>query len=319
MKVLVATNMWPTQRDPWGGCFVEEQVADVRATGAQVDVMFIDGRASATNYARGFTEVRRRVRGASFDLVHAHYGLTGAVALAQWRVPVITTFHGSDIYVRWQRFISWIVARRSAPVFVSEKLARMLSLPTAAIIPAGVDTERFHQIPKKEARAALGWPEENPYVLLPGARNSPSKGAQLFEQAVSEARRTEPQLRTTYLENLSREGVFLVLNAVDVTLVTSTHEGSPVAVRESLACATPVVSVPVGDLPQLLRDLPGCSIRSRDPTALANGVLDALSIGKRQELRQRAEETSRPRIAERIRVLYEQVLSQNRPARPPAS
>ena len=50
------------------------------------------------------------------------------------------------------------------------------------------------------------------------------------------------------------------MNAVDVTLLTSDWEGSPGAVRESLACQTPVVSVPVGDVPNVLSGLPGCAV-----------------------------------------------------------
>ena len=81
------------------------------------------------------------------------------------------------------------------------------------------------------------------------------------------------------LEGFSREQVAKVMNAVDVTLMTSDFEGSPVAVKESLACMTPVVSVPVGDLPELLEGLPGCAIvaarsgraRRRDAHAFESG------------------------------------------------
>ena len=32
------------------------------------------------------------------DLIHAHYGLSGLCANLQRKVPVITTYHGSDIH-----------------------------------------------------------------------------------------------------------------------------------------------------------------------------------------------------------------------------
>ena len=98
------------------------------------------------------------------------------------------------------------------------------------------------------------------------------------------------------------------MNAADVTLLTSKNEGSPVAVRESLAATTLVVSVPVGDMSSLLAGLPGCGIQPRDPRRLAEGVLEALSVGKRPQLRERAAATSRERTAERILAVYEVVV-----------
>jgi glycosyltransferase involved in cell wall biosynthesis len=98
-----------------------------------------------------------------------------------------------------------------------------------------------------------------------------------------------------------------VLNAVDVTLLTSDSEGSPVVVKESLACATPVVSVPVGDVPRVLAGLPACAVAAREPSALAEAVVRALGADRRPELRERAHQYSRGRIAERVASVYEAV------------
>jgi teichuronic acid biosynthesis glycosyltransferase TuaC len=308
MHVLVLTNMYPSERHTWAGSFVKEQVEDLRALGVDLEVMLIDGIKDRMNYLRGCAKVRRRVAGRQIDLIHAHYGLTGAVALAQRPVPVITTFHGSDTHIPWQRVVSWLVARRSAPIFVSEAGRAALSCPSAVVIPAGVDISRFSPLPVEEARARLGWSQESHYVLFPAARSNPLKCVSLFERVVEIARERDRGLRTAYLENLSRDQVALFMNAVDVTLVTSTNEGSPVAVRESLACTTPVVSVPVGDMSLLLRGLPGCVVETRDPEVLADAVLEAIRVGKRDELRRRAEETSREQTAARVLAVYEKVL-----------
>ena len=96
----------------------------------------------------------------------------------------------------------------------------------------------------------------------------------------------------------------LAFNAVDVTLMTSEREGSPLTVRESLACLTPVVSVDVGDVAQVIANLPACGVFPRAPVALAQGVLEALSAERHPSLRKRAELTSRRRVAERLAALY---------------
>jgi glycosyltransferase involved in cell wall biosynthesis len=301
--------MYPTETDPSAGCFVRDLVEDVRALGVDVEVLAFDGRQRKQAYAQAGLELRRALRWGRFDLVHAHYGLTGVLAIGQRRVPAVVTFHGSDTHIPWQAACSWFVARLGTPVFVSRDGARRLGCPSADVIPAGVDLELFQSRPKDEARASLGWPERGRYVLLPGARGNPDKGVGLFDAVVREASKRVVDLMPVSLEGFSREQVAQVMNAVDVTLMTSEFEGSPVSIKESLACMTPVVSVPVGDLPQLLAGLPGCALAPRDPVALADAMLRAFECGGDPALRQRVDRLSRRRVAERTVALYETVLA----------
>jgi glycosyltransferase involved in cell wall biosynthesis len=309
MRILCFTNMYPTKNKPWAGSFVRELVEAIRATGTNVAVLAFDGRRRKSAYAEAVLQLRRTLRQEPFDLIHAHYGLTGVLAVSQRRVPVVVTFHGSDTRISWQARLSWLAARLATPVFVSRDGARRLGCPNADVIPAGVDLELFQPRPAAEARRSLGWSMRDRYVLLPGSRDKPAKGARLFDDVIAEIRRLEPDVTPVSLQGFSREEVVDVMNAVDVTLMTSTFEGSPVAIKESLACTTPVVSVPVGDVPQLLEGLPGCTIAPRDPTALAGAVLKAFECGGDTALRRRVEPLSSRRTAERTLALYEGVLA----------
>ncbi len=310
LRVLLVTNMYPTGEEPWFGSFVRDQAEDIEALGLELRVFSFDGRADWHNYLRAARRVRRMVSEESFDIVHAHYGLTGAVVLLQRSVPVVTTFHGSDYsgWSQWQLRVSRIVARHSVAIVVSEDGRRALGCPTATVIPCGVDTERFAPIDRVAARSALGWEEGGCFVLFPGSRANRLKRADLFDAAVVEARKVIPSLRDVALEGLSREQARLALNAADVVLMTSDREGSPLTVRESLACMTPVVSVEVGDVPEVLAGLPGCSIQARDPLKLADGVLEALRTKRDPSLRRRAELTSRHMTAEQVTAVYAGVL-----------
>jgi teichuronic acid biosynthesis glycosyltransferase TuaC len=306
LRALVVTNMYPTTKEPWFGSFVRDQVEDLRGLGIDLSLLSFDGRNDAFNYMRAAVKVRRIVSQEDFDVIHAHYGLTGAVVALQRRVPVVTTFHGSDYNGQswWQRYISWVVARRSFPVVVSEEGRRSLNCPAATVIPAGVDTQLFKPTDRQVARRKLGWTEEGKYVLFPGNRMNRRKRADLFDAVMTEVRKEAPGVQVKALEGFSRDQTALVLNAVDVTLMTSDREGSPVAVRESLACLTPVVSVEVGDVSDVLADLPGCGIFPREAPALARGVLDSLAAERHSDLRRRAEETSRRKVAKRVATLY---------------
>jgi Glycosyl transferases group 1/Glycosyl transferase 4-like domain len=308
MRVLCLTNLYPTDRSPHFGCFVKEQVEDLRALGVDVDVCSFDGRDDRLEYVRGARSLGRALTARCFDLVHAHYGLTGAVALTQRRAPVVTTFWGSDTFIPWQRRVSYVVARLTVPLFVSAVGRATLRRPDAAVVPSAVDTLRFRPRPRAEARRLLGWEEDGIYVLLPGSRQSPVKNAALFDVAL-EALPGWLHTRPVALEGYSRDETALVMNAVDVTLMTSLSEGSPIAVRESLACDTPVVSVAVGDVPELIRELPGCAVCDREPAVLARAVLEALQSGRSGALRARAEQYSRTRIARKVLGVYEQALN----------
>jgi teichuronic acid biosynthesis glycosyltransferase TuaC len=102
----------------------------------------------------------------------------------------------------------------------------------------------------------------------------------------------------------------LIMNAADVTLLTSVSEGSPVAIKESLACCTPVVSVSVGDVRDLVDGLPGCRVvETPDARVLADGLEAALAADREPELRERMSGYGNDHIAERVVAIYERVAS----------
>jgi Glycosyltransferase Family 4/Glycosyl transferases group 1 len=317
LRVLVLTNMYPTEADPSFGCFVRDQVDDLRRLGVEAAVVAFDGRTRKRSYLEAAPRVRRALRNGRFDLVHAHYGLSGAAASLQLRMPVVTTFHGTDAHVPWQRGISWLVARRTYPIAVAPAVASNLGLRDAAIIPCAVDLDAFAPVDQVAARRALGWPTSGHCVLFPASRNDygkvRNKRPDIFDEIVARLRSGRPDVYPASLDGLDRAQVVLAMNAANTTVMTSMWEGAPVVVKESLACRTPVVSVAVGDVPDLLAGLPGCSIVPRDPEALANAVERALSAGRDPRLRDAMQVYGREPIAQRVLRVYHSLLF-DRPA-----
>jgi teichuronic acid biosynthesis glycosyltransferase TuaC len=309
MKVLALTNMYPTEDGHIEGTFVQEQVESLRALGLSIDVLGIFGPRGATKYVSALRALRRALAVQPFDLVHAHYGLSGAVALSQRGVPVVTTFHGSDTNVPWQRNVSRVVARLTTPIFVTEDGAARLGVGNATVIPCGVDLKRFQPVDRSDARRQLGWDESRTYVLLPGTRRDLVKRPDLFDAVLDRARRDGHDFIGVSLEQMPRDRVALTMNAVDVALLTSDSEGSPVAIKESLACGTPVVSVPVGDVPSLIEGLPGCAVAPRDSDALSRAVVAAVAAGRHPELRERVKLYALDRIAPRIAAVYDRAIA----------
>jgi glycosyltransferase involved in cell wall biosynthesis len=313
LRVLILTNMYPTPDEPQFGCFVKDQADDLRRLGVDVRVLAFDGRTDKRRYLRAARELRRACRHERFDVVHAHYGLSGVVAATQTGTPVVTTFHGSDTWVSWQRAASWVAARRSQPIAVAQVVAARLGVSHAPVIPCAVDLDLFTPIGREEARRGLGWPVAGRCVLFPASRTDRSKirnkRVDLFDAAVSRLCRRTPDVFTASLDGLDREQVALAMNAADVAVMTSEREGAPIVVKELLACETPVVSVTVGDVGETVRGLPGCAIAPRDPAALAEAAGVALRSGGDPMLRERMAEYGRRPIAERVLAVYRHVLA----------
>ena len=312
LKVLVVTNMYPTPSEPWFGTFVAEQVQALQSLGVEVTVFSFDGRSSRREYFKAAAQLRRQLAIEMPDIIHAHYGLAGAVALTQRSRPVITTFHGSETgYIWWQTVVSRLVARMSTPVLVDSRAGERLGTPAAVVIPCGVNLNVFRPVDRTAARAALGWSDDGVYALFPGARTNHRKRFDLFESALEVYRNSYGPIHPVWLERLDRPGVATVTAASDVMLMTSDFEGSPVAVKEALACETPVVSVDVGDVTEILGGLQSCSVALRDPKGLADALNAAVSESDRSDLRVRADRYSNHRVAERLVALYEDHLARH--------
>ncbi len=117
MKILIVASDKQGRFAP----FVEEQMAALEARGIEVLRYGITGK-GIIGYLRELPALKRIIRKVRPDLIHAHYGLSGLLANLQRLVPVITTYHGSDINVPAILRFSKIAMRLSAHnIFVSKR------------------------------------------------------------------------------------------------------------------------------------------------------------------------------------------------------
>ena len=59
---------------------------------------------------------------------------------------------------------------------------------------------------------------------------------------------------------MDRPLVPLYLNAANLHMISSDFEGSPNSVKECMCCNTPVVSTPVGNVVEMIGDIPGAYV-----------------------------------------------------------
>ncbi len=320
--VLVVTNLWPTDEDPGYGSFVEAQMESLRPLGVGFDVVFIDGHRSRWNYLRAIGELRRVLRQKHYDLIHAHFGLSGWVARCQSGVPVVVSFMGDDVlgrptrrgritlYGRFLQASSWILARLVAAVVVkSQGMKTRLGLGSAHVIPNGVDLELFRPMEQAEARQTLGLDLKKKFVLFPYNPAEARKRFDLIEAAVNLARREIPEIEILQVRGVPRERMPLYMNAADVLVLASLFEGSPNAVKEAMAVNLPVVTVDVGDTAELIGPTEGCHLVPRDSEAIAARIVDVCKRGTRTNGREWIARLSMERVAKQIVALYQTIVS----------
>lgn len=256
---------------------------------------------SPIEYLRFFRTVRDRAAGV--DLVHAHYGLTAPMALAQRQRPVVLSLWGSDV-LGTVGVLSGCCARLCDEVVVmSPVMARRLGRP-CHVIPDGVDLDRFTPMARDAAREAVGWPATVRNVLFP---YTPARTVKDYPRAKrlveAAAARLDAPVALRTVSGVDHSQMPAYLNAADALLLTSEHEGSPNSVKEALACNLPVVATDVGDVRERLVGVEPSTVAD-DDSALVDGLVSILRNGVRSDGRVAAREVSLERTTDALVAVY---------------
>lgn len=286
MKILIVCR--------WHGnhaaAFIMEQVDSLRTLGN--DVQYCTANKGGI---RGYMELYRNIKKAIAewrpDVVHAHYGICGFIAcLASGKVPVVTTYPGSDINDKKIRPISRMAMRMSAyNIFMSKRqIAKVKDLAKpekTTILRYGIMLDLFQPMDKLEARKLFRqakpdeaqWSDSDKLVLFSSKFTRLGKDPELALKVCDLAGAKLLPLTGGY----TKEEMVWLMNAVDAAIVTSKSEGSPQFTKEVMACGTPIVSVDVGDVAEQLEGLEGCYIsKTREASELAELLNNAIAFGK---------------------------------------
>lgn len=304
MRALVVTNMYPSRARPVLGAFVRDQVEALRALGADVDVWFY--RYGGLEYARAAGRARRRFHGSDYDVVHAHFGLSALPALAVPGARRAVTLHGTDLNHPASGPVSRLLLRAlDLPATVSASLAERVpgagTRRRVAVLPCGVDLERFRPLPRADARSALGLAPAGRYLLFPA---DPSRALKRADRARELAAALDAELLV--LDGVEPARVPLYVNAAQAVCVTSESEGFGLAALEALACDVPVFATPCGIAPLALAEIRGTLCAEWELETWVRALRPVLAEDDpRIAGRARAELFSAARMAERVLVAWE--------------
>lgn len=306
MRVLIVANNNTGSYTP----FIIEQVDAIRQLGVEFDYFGIHGK-GIMGYLSNRSALIRKIKDYQPDLIHAHYGLSGLLANLQRKVPVVTTYHGSDIHAGGRAlFFSRLSTRLSAyNIFVSNMLMKQSGYngKNKCAIPCGVNLNTFQSIDRQAAKKMLGWSDTVKHVLFAGSFDNPVKNSPLAKAATA----LVPGAQLMELRGYTREQVNYAMNAADCFILTSHREGSPQVIKEAMCCGTPIVTVPAGDVEEAIEGVDGCFLAAYDANELAECLRKALAFEGKTNGRQHIidHRLSNELVAERVKNIYEQVLN----------
>jgi glycosyltransferase involved in cell wall biosynthesis len=256
MRALVVTNMYPSPARPALGGFVRDQVQALRRIDGLDVQLHAFAPGGSRSYARAARDLRRRFAGERFDVVHAHFGLTAWPALAVKAAKRLVTLHGNDLYHPRSRAITTAVLGRMDLVgtptagFAAKVPGAGVGRPVA-ILPCGIDAERFRPMERRAARERLGLKPDGRYLLFPYDPARAVKRADLARELAGD----DAELLT--LGDVPGGDVALWMNAANAVVCPGDWETFGLACVEALACDVPVLARPTGVHAEALRGIAG--------------------------------------------------------------
>jgi teichuronic acid biosynthesis glycosyltransferase TuaC len=247
------------------------------------------------------------------DILHAHWlypdGLAAAKAARRIGAKSVVTIHGHASLGLGIRGLATPKCREALHlvdfvIAVSEELKELLmtrfgvEAERIRVLHNGINPEKFAIRDRESARRTLGLPLNRP-IMLCVARLSEEKQVHLLVEAIS--RLPDPALQTFVIgegplrrdlqDLIHRKGLQnrIILTggvahesladwyfSADLFCLTSAHEGCPVVVHESLACGVPVVSTPVGAVPDLVHPGENGMLTQPNAESIAFSIQSAL-------------------------------------------
>jgi teichuronic acid biosynthesis glycosyltransferase TuaC len=296
--LIVCSGNFPDFSFEENQAFIYDQVNKVQeVSGISFFTFFIKGK-GVKGYLSNLKRIKKKIRQEKIDLIHAHGGHIGSLSALQSIVPVVVTFHGSDINYKKNRFFSAFASLLSKhSIYVSQKLIEKAFIKGVySIIPCGVDFGTF--LPLRKGQTSLG-----EFILFSSHFSNSVKNFPLLKTAT---KNLSEEIRE--IKDKSRIEVNLLLNNAKILVMTSFSEGSPQIIKEAMACNIPIVSTDVGDVKEVIGATEGCYICSYDPKDVAKKIKLALAFGKRTNGREKIKHLDNKVIAERIMNVYKSVL-----------
>ena len=303
------------------------QANSLIALNVDVEIYYINGK-GIIGYLKNILPLRKHLRNNYYNIIHAHYGLSGWIALLakNKKTKLIISFMGNDILgdhskkgkstfygnllvtlnQHLTKYVDYIIVK-------SNEMSHKIIFDNKSVIPNGVNLSMFFSLDRLLALKKVGWDPKFSHILFMSDQERPEKNFTLASTAIKHLEIEGVQLH--FLNQIPHDDLVYYYNGSDVCLLTSYHEGSPNVIKEAMACNCSIVSTDVGDVKEVFGNTKRCYICSFDPADVSEKIKMALEFadtkgrtngrGRIIELGLNSES-----IAKRIVEVYEKVICQ---------
>jgi glycosyltransferase involved in cell wall biosynthesis len=273
------------------------------------------------------------------DCIDAHHvypcGFAAILLGKILKIPVSVSARGTDMNLMPQirslrPLLCWTVRRAQGLVGVCQALSDVmieLGAPRDRVrtIGNGVDTKRFYPIDQALARKQLDIPSDRPVIIAVGSL-IPRKGFQFLIPTMAELNSRGVKARLyivgegeyrTHLErqiqdldlsgqvvmtgSIPNEELRFWYSAADISCLSSSREGWPNVLMESLACGTPAVATRIWGTPEILISDELGVLVDQTVHGLANGLQSALGrVWNREKIAAHGRQRSWEVVAEEV-------------------
>lgn len=254
-KIVVLSNMYPTDNHPTFGIFVKNQVNQLKDAGVDIEVIAIDepGKGkflTLKKYMSWFMKsmfyLMRNKK--SISLTHAHYafptGLLSYIGKKVFNIPYVVTVHGGDIdkmakkNAHIKKMTMRILVDAERVIAVGERLKNDVindfNVPKTRVevVSMGVDTSVFKSYGQAEARKSLGIAADEKVLLFVG-NVIREKGVRELIEAYGEVKENYP-ISSLYIFGSQRNEMFMneLKSLVKAEQLTDVYFKRPVAQQD---------------------------------------------------------------------------------------
>lgn len=317
MRILHVTTNYPTPEYPIFGIFVKEQEESLQKIGLDCDVYYCNGQNKGPRkYITYVPKLWWKVLRGHYDIIHCHHVLSAIImCLTGWPFfkKCVVSYQSRPEYewgYKWLKVMKVIfnaIIVKFEPGELKHKKIHYL--------PNGCNQDLFKPMDKSQCKAKLELDASKRYLLFMDSSTKPRevKRVDRFNAVVGMLRDKYhyEDVEGIVLRSSPRDLTPVYFNACELYMMTSDIEGSPNSVKESLCCNTPVVSTPVGNVKEMMGDIPGAyvaeSFEVEEMAALCDKVLKSTEpfAGRNRFL---AKGYGMATVAEKLKGLYEEVL-----------
>jgi glycosyltransferase involved in cell wall biosynthesis len=244
-----------------------------------IDVINLNMKKTPTSFYKAFTKISHIVKSNCIDVIHAHMFhplvFANIMKIQNRDIKVVFTSHNekigskfSEIYTRATKSL------RDVDVLFSKDMHNDIYLDDAVVIANGVDIDNFQKdLPKNEKFTFISigvLRYQKNQVSIPAFASKLKKRGFDFQVQIVGSGNASGDFSKEIKENIekysvqnevlmlgSRRDIPDLLSKAHALILPSHFEGMPIVILEAGASSLPIISTPVGSIPEMIDERSG--------------------------------------------------------------